>query len=158
MLFFHPLKLHGLIGLNLIQHFIKLNEWKRLNLKWFFIMAQLSFPLNTPLSGKVRRSVWYSEGVLSLTQPSKIHIMYVWHLNLTSSPPWTDGDSQTSRFRFLFLSRRIFRTCLNRFTLFWSYSRDPDWHRKPCGQNIFTGVNISVMVRPTVWTVPFSNI
>ncbi len=38
----------------------------------------------------------------------------------------TDGDSQTSRFGFLLLSRRIFRTCRPRFTrvlVLWSLYR-----------------------------------
>jgi len=31
-------------------------------------------------------------------------------------------------------------------------------YRKPCGENILCGIDVSVMVCPTLWTVPLSNI
>src|SRR5919199_1351451 len=39
-----------------------------------------------------------------------------------------------------------------------SYVRSTDYHRKPCGENIICGVDISVMVRPTFRTIPLSDI
>src|SRR4028119_2177551 len=39
-----------------------------------------------------------------------------------------------------------------------SYVRSTDYHRKPCGENILCGINVSVMVRSTFWTIPLPNI
>ncbi|GAP96935.1 hypothetical protein NIES2104_34820 [Leptolyngbya sp. NIES-2104] len=41
---------------------------------------------------------------------------------------------------------------------FRSYVRSTDFHRKPCGKNVLCRVDISVMVHPTVWAVPLTNI
>ena len=37
-----------------------------------------------------------------------------------------------------------------------SYVRSTDYHRKPCGENILCGVDVSVVVRPTFRAVPLS--
>lgn len=39
-----------------------------------------------------------------------------------------------------------------------SYVRSTDYHRKPCGENIICGINVSVMVGSTLWTIPFPDI
>jgi hypothetical protein len=39
-----------------------------------------------------------------------------------------------------------------------SYGSSTDYHRKPCGENILCGVDISVVMCPTFWTIPLSNI
>jgi hypothetical protein len=39
-----------------------------------------------------------------------------------------------------------------------SYVRFTDYHRKPCGENILCGVDVSVVVRPTFGTIPLSDI
>jgi len=39
-----------------------------------------------------------------------------------------------------------------------SYVRSTDYHRKPCGENIICGIDISVVVRPTFRAVPLPNI
>lgn len=39
-----------------------------------------------------------------------------------------------------------------------SYVRSTDYHRKPCGENIIGGIDISVVMRSTLWTIPFPNI
>ncbi len=77
---------------------------------------------------------------------------------LTSSPPWNDGDSQTSRFRFLFLSLAGISQLPFGLMPIRSYGSSTDFHRKPCGENIIGGIDVSVVVRPTFWTIPFPNI
>jgi hypothetical protein len=44
-------------GVEVERVVVSSDKWKRLNLRRFFIMVQLSFPLNIPLSAKVRRFV-----------------------------------------------------------------------------------------------------
>jgi len=39
-----------------------------------------------------------------------------------------------------------------------SYVRSTDYHRKSCGENILCGINVSVVMRSTFWTVPFPDI
>ena len=39
-----------------------------------------------------------------------------------------------------------------------SYVRSTDYHRKPCGENILCGIDISVVVRPTFRAIPLSDI
>jgi len=39
-----------------------------------------------------------------------------------------------------------------------SYVRSTDYHRKPCGENILCGVNVSVMVRPAPLAIPLPDI
>ena len=39
-----------------------------------------------------------------------------------------------------------------------SYARSTDYHRKPCGENILCGIDISVVMCPTLWTIPLPNI
>src|SRR5947207_195580 len=40
----------------------------------------------------------------------------------------------------------------------WSYSLSTGRHRKPCGQHIFSGIDISVMLDATLGTCPVTNI
>lgn len=39
-----------------------------------------------------------------------------------------------------------------------SYVRSTDYYRKPCGENIVCGIDVSVVVGSTFWTIPFPNI
>src|SRR4028118_1359111 len=72
---------------------------------------------------------------------------------LTSSRPLKPRWFQESLLRsFCFIATAI------RLMSIRSYVRSTDFHRKPCGKNILCGVNIPIVVYPTMGTIPFTDI